>query len=241
MSNEANYHSLVLMWIAFYKDGMCLPQFDIETGKMNEFKDIDQANLDRFGLFPINAPLAIKANMSSGFTIVREAENLPYFVMKLQDSQRLIYTRRNYIHVFTYQHCDKCGYEWQWFPTYKDGEETEIGLLAHPNYVLQTWKGKNYPCAQCPKCGSFNAVVCPECNDTLINEIKRVEKADEHFFKCPKCGKEHPRYIRLLEGSKRRLVYLMGHQTTVDGKNVKQIMYINEDGTFELNEDFNYK
>jgi hypothetical protein len=240
--SEESFHPLVYFWIAFYKNGTCIPQFDVETGSVNSFQDIDQTKLDRFGLFPFNASLTIRANISAGFVIAREVAGLPHFVMKLQGNQRLIYVRRNFIHIFTYSHCDKCGYEWQWSPTtHKDGEQSEVGLLFHPNYIPQTWEGKNYPCAQCPKCGSFNAVVCPECKDTLISEVERPEKKDEHYFKCHKCNKEYPRYICQLEGFKRRLIYLMGHQTTVDGKNVKQIMFINEDGTFELSEDFNYK
>lgn len=233
------FHPFVFWWIAFYKDGTCLPRFDVNTGIENFFKDIDQTKLDRFGLFPFSASMALLVNVASGKVIAREVENLPYFILKLKDNQRLISVRRCAIHQFDYQHCDKCGYEWQWMMGHKE-EETEIGFLIHSNHVMQYWEGKAIPCGQCPKCGSFNAVVCPECKDTLINELKRPD-SEEHYFKCPKCNKEHPRYIRLLEGSLRAAIYLLGYQTTVDGKNMKQIMFINEDGSFEMNENFNYK
>jgi hypothetical protein len=240
MSDET-VHPLVFFWIAFYRDGTCLPQFDIETGRGNDFKDIDQTKLDKFGLFPFSGEFSIKVNISAGKTIARGLEILPYFIMQLKDDKRLISWRRNYIHTFTYQHCDKCGYEWQWIPDRKDGEKTDIGLLIHPKHVVQEWLGKFYPLAQCPKCGSFDAVVCPDCK-TLIAEMKTKEPDDgNHIFKCRKCNKEFPRCIRMFDGTLRRAVYLLGYQTTVDGKNYKQIMFINEDGTFELSEDFNYK
>jgi len=232
------FHALVYFWIAFYKDGNCLPQFDFETGKANDFKEIDQTKLERFGLYPLNAPLAIKANMAAGFIIAREEEGLPFFVLRLQKDQRLIYARRNSIHVYSYQHCEKCGYEWQWMPTRKDGETTEVGLLIHTNHLVQEWQGKKFPCAICPKCGSFNAIVCPTCN-ILVDEIKEPDK-EEHIFKCPKCGTLYPRYIQLRNDIMRKLIYLLGYQITVEGKNSKQIMFIGEDGTIELNENFNY-
>jgi predicted RNA-binding Zn-ribbon protein involved in translation (DUF1610 family) len=239
MSYE-KFHPLIYWWIAFYNDGQCLPQFDVETGKENPFSSIEQDKLEKFGLFPFNAQLTIKANISAGFVVARELE-LPFFIQKLQKGQRLIYVRRNFIHLFSFQHCNKCEYEWQWMPNRQDREKTEIGLLIHPNQVIQIWNGKTYPCAQCPKCQSYNAVVCPDCKDTLINELKRAEKNDEHYFRCPKCGKEFARHIILLENTIRQLVYLLGYQTTIDGQNKKVIMFINEDGTFELSDDYNYR
>lgn len=240
MSGES-FHALVFFWIAFYRDGTYLPKYDLETGKGNDFKDIDQNKLDRFGLFPFNVPLAEKINASAGFIVVRAIETLPYFIMKIRDNQRLIYAQRNYIDTFSYQHCNKCGYEWQWMVTHKDGEETDIGFLTHPNYVLQEWENKKYPLAQCPKCGEFNAVVCTKCG-SLIAEMKTKEPDDgNHIFKCRKCNIEFPRYIRMLEGTKRRLNYLLGYQTTVEGKNIKHILFIGENGVIEMSENYNYK
>ena len=240
MVSYEEFHPFVYWWIAFYKDGTCLPRFDVNTGKENELKDIDQTKLDRFGLFPFSASMATLVNVAAGKVIVKEVENLPYFIMRVQEGHRLIYTRRSAIHIFTYQHCDKCGYEWQWMMGHKEEEKTEVGFLIHSNHVMQYWEGKAIPCGQCPKCASFNAIVCPECKDVLINELKRSD-SDEHYFKCPKCNKEYPRYIRLLENSLRQAIYLLGHQTTIGGKNVKQIMFINEDGIIDLSSNFDYK
>lgn len=242
VGNNEQIHPLVYFWIAFYKDGTCLPQFDLETGKMNPFKSIDQSKLEKFGIYPFNAPFSIKVNLAEKSNITREEEGLPFFIMHIQPTQRLIYVRRNRIHIFTYQHCDKCGYEWQWIPDCEDGSKTEVGLLAHTNHITQNWNGKEYNLGQCPKCNSFNAVICTECKDAIVNELA-VPNQIAHAFRCSKCNKEYPRYIRLFEGNNRDMVYLLGHQTTTEDskKNVKQIMFIDEDGTFELNEDFNYK
>lgn len=230
MANET-FHALVYFWIAFYKDGTCLPQFDIQTGKENSFVDIDQSRLDKFGIFPFTGALALNANRIKGFVVAREVPNLPYFLMPLKENQRLIFVRRNKIHIFTYQHCEKCGYNWQWMEGHKEEEPTEVGLLVHSNHVVQKFNGKEYGCAQCPKCGSFNAIVCPECG-TLINEMER-EGTKEHYFMCPKCKEERPRHIQFLEDQLRALFYVLGYQTTVDGKNVKQVIFVYEDGTFE--------
>lgn len=234
MPNET-FHPLVYFWIAFYKDETCLPQFDIESGKENNFTDIDQSKLDRFGIFPFTTTMAFNANRMKGFTVAREIENLPYFIMKLQENQRLIFFRRNKIHIFTYLHCNKCSYDWQWMGGHGEKAKTEIGLLVHSNHIIQEWVGKKYPLAVCPKCGEFNAIVCPDCKDTLINELKKAG-SEEHYFKCPKCNKEYIRHIQLLEDSLRALVYIIGYQTTVDGKNSKQVMFISENGTFEMSD-----
>lgn len=238
-NEHETFHSLVYFWIAFYKDGSCLPQFDVNTGRENKFTDIEQDNLDKFGLFPFNTSLAVNANMAAGFIVAKEVENLPYFLMPLKENQRLISVRRNYIHVYSYQHCDKCGYEWQWMDGHKKGQVGRVKLVIHNDNVVQEWKGKKYGLAVCPKCGSYNAIICPDCKDTLINELERAD-SKEHYFKCPKCNKDFPRYVQTLEDTMRMLVYLLGYQTTIEGKNIKHIMFINEDGTVELSDDFNY-
>jgi Zn finger protein HypA/HybF involved in hydrogenase expression len=232
---DVQFRPLVYFWIAFYNDETCLPQFDIESGKENNFRDIDQSKLDKFGIFPFTATMALNANRIKGFMVALEVANLPYFIMKLQENQRLIFFRRNKIHTFTYLRCTKCEYDWEFMRGYKEGAKAEIGLTIHSNDIVQEWAGKKYSLAVCPKCGSFNAIVCTDCKDTLINELKRAE-SEEHYFKCPKCNKEYIRYIKTLEDQLRALVYLVGYQTTVDGRNIKQVMFISEDGTFEMSD-----
>lgn len=47
-----------MFWIAEYTDGQALPQFDLDTGKENLFKDIDFSKLKRFGWYPFTLLLA---------------------------------------------------------------------------------------------------------------------------------------------------------------------------------------
>jgi Zn finger protein HypA/HybF involved in hydrogenase expression len=234
MSYETR-HPLVYFWVAFYKDGNCLPQFDVNSGIENSFQTIDQTKVEKFGLFPFSPALVLKVNSAAGVIIAREVENLPYYIMKVEEGQRLINIRRNFIHQFTYQHCAKCGYNWQWMMGHKEGEIAEFGLPICDNHVVQKVQGKDMGFPKCPKCGAYNSIVCPDCG-TLINEMARPD-TKEHYFLCPKCNKEHPRYIKILEDNKRRLIYIMGYQTTVDGKNVKQLMFIGEDGVITLKSD----
>jgi hypothetical protein len=237
---DETFHPYIYFWIAFYKDGTCLTQFDLQTGIFHEFKEIEQDRLDRFGLVPLNPALAIKACMAAGYKIAEARDGLSYLILRLQKDQRLIYYRRNKIHNFEYDYCEVCGYKWVWMPTHKAGEITETDLPIHPDFIVQTFQGKEFPCCKCPKCGAINAIVCPDCKDVLINELKRPD-SEKHYFQCPKCKKEFPRHIKLLGDAMRKAIYMLGHQTTVGGKNSKQIMFINEDGTIELSEDFNYK
>lgn len=228
-----NNASIVYMWCAHYSDGQVYPQFDFESGKENVFASIDQTKLIKFGLYPISKTLADK--ISNQLVISKQ---LPYIVLKLQPHQRLIFVRRNYMRHFGYQICSKCGYKWQWIPDLKE-EVGEAKLMIHNNYVTQIYESKCYPLPQCPKCQSFNAILCPDCN-TLINEMARPV-TNEHYFECPKCKKEHPRHIINADGTNQEIMYLLGYQMTVDDKNYKYIMFINENGEIELTENFNYK
>ncbi len=228
---------MVYFWIAFYSDNTCLPQFDFETGVMNPFKSIDQTKLEKFGLFPLNEALATKVNaVNPNAVMVRP--NLPYFMMVLAKDQRLIYVRRNYIHTFSYLRCLKCGYEYQWMPT-KTVQESEFGMMMHPDHIVQRYQGKDRPIPKCPKCGSFLPILCPDCC-SLVARFKR-DNSNETFMKCEHCGKEYLKVLEERENCVRRMIYLLGWQKTEGGLNTKHIMFINEDGSFEINEDFNYK
>lgn len=227
-----NVHPLVFFWIAFYKDGTCLPQFDVNTGKENLFKDIDQSKLEKFGLFPFNTSLALSANVMAGQVVAKEVENLPYFILKLKEEQRLISVRRNKIHMFNYQHCNKCGFDWQWMGVNKEGLVGEVGLEMYSNHLFEEQNGKKYPVPVCPKCGAYNAIICPDCH-AIVNQLRRKD-SDDLYFECSKCKKEYPRWIQVYEDILRTITYVLGYQTTVEGKNIKQVQLIKEDGTYEM-------
>ena len=102
---------IVYFWIAFYSDGSCLPQYDLETGQQHFFKEIDHSRLAKFGWFPFTVELASKVG---DFALVRQ--DIPYHVLEIGKNQRLIALRREYQHFFTYTHCLKCRFNWQWIP-----------------------------------------------------------------------------------------------------------------------------
>jgi len=84
---------LKYFWIAEYKDGTALPQFDLETGKENLFKDIDQSKIVRFGLYPFTLELSKKIDCGDLNPF------LPKFVINLSKEDKLFFVRRNYIKI----------------------------------------------------------------------------------------------------------------------------------------------
>lgn len=78
-------------WIAQYKDGQALPQFDPVTGVENLFKDIDQSNLIRFGLYPFSSELSAKVSCSISNPLLEQ------IVINLDKDDKLVFLRRNYI------------------------------------------------------------------------------------------------------------------------------------------------
>lgn len=82
---------LKYFWIAEYKDGTALPQFDPDTGKEYLFKEINQSKVVRFSLYPFTFELSRKVNCSIANTF------LPIFNINLNDDDKLYFRRRNYI------------------------------------------------------------------------------------------------------------------------------------------------
>ncbi len=78
-------------WIAQYKDGKALPQFDPITGVENLFKNIDQSNLIRFGLYLFSPELSDKVPCSVSNPL------LEHIVINLNNEDKLVFIRRNYI------------------------------------------------------------------------------------------------------------------------------------------------
>ena len=221
---------LVYFWVAIYRDGTCLPQFDFENGKENAFKDIDQTKLEKFGLFPFNDDLASKANTYAKMTIATQ-RSLPYFVLKLEEGQRLINIRRNFLHMFSFYSCDKCGYVWQAMKGYSAGTIGDAGLPIHGDTIIEEESKRET--VKCPKCGAYNATQCPDCKSRL--EVQKPPEGYVGIYRiCPKCKRDFPWFIKMGEDSKHLTSYIVGYQTTVDGKNAKQLMFIKEDGTINL-------
>ena len=80
------------MWIAEYRDGTALPQFDPETGLENRFALVDHSKLVRFGWYPFSVEVAAKIQ---GMIVVPSRN--PSYVVDLKEGDRLVAVRRNHI------------------------------------------------------------------------------------------------------------------------------------------------
>ena len=224
--------SLIYMWFAQCSDGKALSQFNFNTGEETLFKDLDQTKIVKFGLCPVSRELAVKINQLQGWEAIKSKLTLPYFLMKLQPNQRLIYVRQNFMRQFSYKICIKCGYKWMYMPQLKEGM-SEVGLYMHQNSTIQMQDGQPNKLPMCPKCGAFNRIVC-ECGG-LINKMKDTN--DNFYYECPKCKKQHSRVIIFVDGTQAEVKYLLGYQMTVNNQNIKHIMCIDEKGEIELSGD----
>lgn len=222
------------IWVAFYSDGYCLPQFDLDNGTQHFFKEIDQNKLDKFGLFPISKELADKLGGQYYHDPL-----LSSFVLQLKSNQRLIGgIRRESQFFFTYSKCIKCGFEWQWMPNKIDASIGDAGLPRYGSskYSYYIINEKNIKVWEviCPKCGVRNDLDCPDCH-------KPWNKIDVNWtLQCPVCKKIREKRTMSMSGQGIRAVFLLGWQETFpDGVNKKMIMFIFADGTFQLSDDFN--
>jgi hypothetical protein len=116
----------------------------------------------------------------------------------------------------------------------KKGDKWEVKVTT-----MQNDKPHTYTSYKCTKCESYNVYVCPSC-DQVVNKV-HGETEGTFAYECPRClidGKPtvYPRYVSKKEGVYRYTKYLLGYQETVNGKNVKMIMSIDEDGRVRVND-----
>jgi len=88
---------LRFFWVAFYEENIVFPQFDLETGKENLYKEIEQERVVKFGIFPISLKLGAKIQEHGVKNI--PSVTLPSYVVHLTKGDELIYVRRNAIQV----------------------------------------------------------------------------------------------------------------------------------------------
>lgn len=244
-SNVIPEKTVPYMWIAFYNDGTCLPQFDPDIGQQHFFKEVDQNRIDKFGLFPIPQRLADKLGGQYYSNPL-----LPHHILRLKPNQRLIGgIRRESQSMFKYSKCLKCGFEWQWMVGKEDGSIGDSGLQRFGSekyyYSLKQPNGKITYEVICPKCGVRNDLDCPDCHkqwnkieDEETKQLSRDKK--KYYIECSQCKKRKEWRTLYLDGQAMREIYLLGWQQTIpDGTNKKMIMFIFNDGTFELSDDFN--
>jgi len=223
--------TIPFFWIAFYSDGTFLRQYE-DDGSYHLFKEIDQSRLVKFGWFPFPPDLAEKVGNGA-----YSDPTLPHFVIRLKPNQRLIALRREYIHTYSYSHCLNCGFKWQWMPNRKNGEIGNAGLpIFNQDYSFyEEIGGKRVYQLICPRCRARNELRCPTCGEI----ISKVIDDGKIHYKCLKCDDEYPRLIQQKSARKYEDIFLLGYQETKNGRNIKFIMFIHPDGTFELNNDFN--
>ena len=216
-------HPLTFFWIATYSDNQCYPQFHPDNCKENKFKTIKQDRLVKFGWYPFTESFAKKL---CEHKILAEAKNLPCYELILEKDQRLIALRREKIERFQLHICLKCGETFKAF--HKE--------CYHVESIIQQVNNKDktvtYASPICPKCGYYDVKVCPDCK---ISASKN--KLKEHY--CNKCQKKFTRLIIKKPHELRSTVYMLGWQKTVDSKNHKSILFIDEAGNCTVSDDFN--
>lgn len=152
---DLGYRPLVYMWVAEYRDGSALPQFDPETGEENRFAEIDQSRLCKFGWYPFSVEMVAKMSVKAIPTIN------PYYTIDLKPDDELFAVRRNHITHFTYRLCLKCEARWQ----FGKGDIREMVKLPVSDKavvtqtLLKTSKGEiigNTSAPICPKCGYYD-------------------------------------------------------------------------------------
>ena len=247
MNGNTMSRTIPYFWIAFYKGGSCLPQFDLDTGAQHLFKEIEQDKLDKFGLFPIPFELAKKLGPQYYYD-----NKLTRFVMKLGPNQRLIGgIRREYQRFFSYSHCLKCGFEWQWMPNREDGSIGDAGLPLYGSeqYSYHTTQpnGKEAFEVICPKCGAKNDLKCPKCdkwwNKVQDESTKGLSKEQwTYHIECPECKIVKENNVKPSDAHTVENIFLLGWQETLpDSTNKKMILFIRQNGEFEMSDDFNFK
>jgi len=212
-------------WIAFYNDNTCLPQFDLDTGEQHLFKDIDQIKLAKFGWFPVTYELQSK--LGKPFYVNPKLNSI---ILELKPNQRLIALREESQSRFTYSHCTKCGFNWQWIPNREEGSIGDSGLPRYNKYYTKTASnGRVIAEVICPQCLAKNDLKCPDC-DEWWNKVN-----DDGTLECPKCKKIYERRTFTSAGLRYVCRWLLGYQETLpDGHNEKHIMSIDKDGIIQL-------
>ncbi len=168
----AGHRPLVYFWIAEYKNGKALPQFDPQTGHENKFDLVDIPKLKSFGWYPFPPKFANKVWQSS--KVVCVPSTLPVYTLILHEGKKLIAYRDQTVKSFSFRVCGKCKHKWQFTTANPD---MMVGLPVSSKtfdefFEIQDERGKHtikYCSAICPKCGyhDTNAVMI---KDKLVKQ-----------------------------------------------------------------------
>gem|GEM_PF-2348703 len=237
----------VFFWIATYDDGQAIPQFHPDTLKETLWEDLDHNRIVKFILLPFSISFAEEL-LKKGIPVYPKL--LPRYELQLQKDQRLIYFARPHQQLRIFYRC-RCGWEWQWGEIHQD--------LANND-------PKPYVSPICPKCKAFQIYVCPDCHDSLskrhyCKECNTTLEGDVEKLECPKCEKWSPELreieyfcircnkkiynkssdipTQVLRDLNTKYMYMLGSQQTINGKNIKNILFIDENGSVIVSDDFN--
>ena len=200
---------LRFMWIAHFKDGTSLPEFDpylYEKNSMGEVFDRED-DLIKFGIYPIPPKLANEIN-NKGLDTLVSIPFFPHYEVNLDKNKRLIFFRRNFIHSESYYKCLKCNREFQKY-------KMTGGTISSPI---------------CPHCGAHDLFICKNCGKVY----QSFDDAPNHMCECGGHLK-HEKITSSQYGRERRVrEHHIGYQEIVNGVNIKSILKIDQEGNVEV-------
>lgn len=212
-------HPICYFWIAHYNDGTALSQFDPYNYTENSIMDIDQSRLVKIGWYPISFKLATELNKRDIPAISNPF--LPKIEVNITGNKRFILFMRNFIANEEYRVCGSCGNE------FKFGKSSAI------------WNDKYYPSPICPHCGAHDYFICKNCDYRIerFDETENTPPEKGGSGHCPKCG-GYLQHVQItskqLSRERRWRLYAVGYQETINDKNYKTILYVDESGDVEM-------
>ena len=212
-------HPICYFWIAHYNDGTCLPQFDPYDFHPNKITDIDQSRLVKIGWYPLSISLA-KALNDKGIPAISNPL-LPKIEVDITKDKRYILFTRNFIANEEFRICGACGKEFK--------------ATANSKIFADT----KFPSPICPYCGAHDYWKCKNCGKTFqrFEETESTPPEKGGAGHCPECGGYLERVrvtSRQFTREKRWRYYVVGYQETINGRNYKTLLYINENGDVEV-------
>lgn len=245
---QQDYHPQVFFWIATYEGGRCLPQFDPETCKEHLWKEVVESKVVKIGWYPITEKMT---KMIRGLR-VRANPSLSVHELELKPGQRPIIFKTQKIHMATARKC-ACGAIWQ-----QRDKTPEIKIpISFEWKTFKQAKGKDLLASICPKCKAYNELACPDCGlprskyaicpdcdghlqQKFCKKCKKTHTAFEIRYECAQCGHRFPEdKIRMLNLQIRTSTYILGWQATADGKNIRELYEIDENGVKTKKEEKN--
>ena len=172
-----NHSRLVYMWIAEYKNGRVLPQFDLETGRenLNIFHLADVSDLKGFGWYPFSRYFAQKVQNSlrkyQHVEVDVQPSNLPIQRINLNNGDKLVAKKEVVITIYDFHVCLKCGCSWQFGDKANSNPKVQLPVsneAFRETFHQRTEKGEQTVIVTSP--------ICPSCGYHDTNAIMKADK-----------------------------------------------------------------